>query len=301
MNIEEALRFAEAEFNSANVGTSNRLDAELLLSEVLQKDKIQLILMAKSELNDHQHQNFFALVERRKAGEPVAYILGRREFFKSTFFVGPGVLVPRPETEHLVEDVVEYAKTHQVTQILDIGVGSGCIGLSCLLELPMATLVGIEKSDAALVFAEKNADLLGLSNRVEWLEGDVEEYAEDLNPALFDVIVSNPPYIGRGDSIMPDVFKFEPHEALFSKNQGFYHLESWAKVAIPRLRPKGLLVFEIGAGQGPQILDFFEKTQAFEELRIKKDLAGLDRRIWAIRNASANETPRLLRIIKSEG
>ncbi|MBX9768790.1 MAG: peptide chain release factor N(5)-glutamine methyltransferase, partial [Bdellovibrionales bacterium] len=266
---------------------SNRLDAELLLGEVLGKSKTELILLSKNELTDEQNQNFLSLVERRKAGEPVAYILGRRDFYKSTFFVGPGVLIPRPETEHIVEDVVEYASTHEVKRILDLGVGTGCIGLSCLLELPEAMLVGIEKSEEALEFAEKNADALDLSNRVEWLEGDVEEYAEDINPEPFDVIVANPPYIGRGDTVMPAVVKYEPHQALFSKNDGYYHLQSWAKVAIPRLRPGGLLVFEIGAGQGPQILNFFEKTQAFEELRIKKDLAGLDRRLWGIRKPQA--------------
>jgi release factor glutamine methyltransferase len=283
VTIEEALKSAQEEFRSQNVSSSSRLDAELLLGKVLGKNKTELIFLSKMQLSTKDAKYFSELVARRKSGEPVAYILGQRDFYKSTFEVGPGVLIPRPETEHIVEDVVEYAKTHTVTRILDLGTGSGCIGLSCLLELSSARLVGVEKSAMALGYARRNGIEMGLDSRVQWLEGDVENVVLQMEPGFFDVVVANPPYIGLEEEVQPGVFNFEPHEALFSPNRGFSHLESWAKVAIPRLRPGGLLVFEFGSGQGVEILYVFEKTQAFEEPRIRKDLAGLDRRLWATR------------------
>lgn len=283
MTIDQALRSAADEFRSQNVSSSPRLDAELLLGSVLKKSKTELMLERSKELTTTEMTAFLALVERRKTLESIAYILGEREFYKSTFQVGPGVLVPRPETELIVEDVAEFSKARLVKKILDLGVGSGCLGLSCLVDNSEATLVGVEISEAALGFAKKNAKALGLESRVQWIHGDVDVVRSTLPAGDFDVVVSNPPYIGRDEEIDPGVKKFEPHGALFSENRGLEHLQSWAKVAIQCLKPGGLMVFEIGAGQGAEILSFFEKTRAFEDLRIKQDLAGLDRRVWGLR------------------
>ena len=196
---------------------------------------------------------FEALVARREAGEPVAYITGRRAFWTIELQVGPGVLIPRPETETLIEAALEHFGATGPASILDLGTGPGTLLLAALAEWPSATGVGLDCSENALGYARANAERLGLADRAAFVRG---HWAEGIDER-FDLILCNPPYVEAGAPLPRDVADWEPHEALFAGPQG---LEDYARLSpeIPRLlRPGGIACFEIGAGQSEAVSALF--------------------------------------------
>jgi release factor glutamine methyltransferase len=275
---------------------SPRLDTELLMSRVLGWDRVKLYLNFDYPLSDDELNRARELVKRRASGEPVAYILGSKDFYRHTFAVSPAVLIPRPETETLVEKTVEWIQAHacgDTIRIVDFGTGSGCIGLSLLAELEPAKLLAVDVSPQAIDVAQANAKTLGVSERAEFLAKPVEALADGEIESLLggspDVIVANPPYIAEDDpEIQANVKAFEPASALFSGDGGLAHVKAWAAIGAKALRPGGLMMFEIGYKQGSQARAVFEKQEAFECVEIVKDLAGLERFVRAIKKRSAS-------------
>ncbi len=283
MLLKEVLQKTTAFFNEKGL-SSPRLDAELLLAHALNWERIKLYTHYDYPMSDSDLTTSRELVKRRAQGEPIAYILGSRDFYKAKFIVAPGVLIPRPETELLVEEAVLWIKKSNLEspRIVDLGSGSGCIGFSVLHDVPGATLLSVDISETAVAIAKKNADALGLADRVRFLRSSVD----DLNQALVeqklegfvDAVLANPPYIAPDDTqVEANVKKYEPAEALFSTGDGLNHIRSWAKKASEIIRPGGFVMFEIGCDQGPEARDIFLKLECFDKIEVIKDLSKLDR------------------------
>ena len=253
-----------------------RLDSELLMAEAFHIDRDRLIL---SPPDRKVPDRFWAMVERRKAGEPVAYITGRRAFWNIELHVGPGVLVPRPDSEVLIASAIEHFDgSGGPRRILDLGTGPGTLLLAALDVWPEATGLGIDLSRQALAYASANARRLGFENRLKWLQGD---WAAGL-VERFDLILCNPPYVPDHAELGPGVREYEPDEALFAGKEG---LDAYRVLApqLPRLLERGgLAAVEIGHDQATAVT----KLLARDGLRAKvaPDLAGHDRALlltWA--------------------
>lgn len=294
MQIKDVLQKTTQFFRDKGF-SSPRLDTELLLAKALRWDRMKLYLNYEYPLNEQELATARDLVRRRASGEPVAYILGFRDFYNHAFNVEPGVLIPRPETETIIHDVVEWASTNlseradeDGLRVVDMGTGTGCIGLSILAEVPNARLLAVDISPTAVKVAAENAERLEVSERAVIEKTDAasvtKEFASEKVGGPVDVVVGNPPYIDVADTeVEVNVRKFEPHEALFSDENGLSHLRAWAKAAADLVRPGGMVMFEMGYQQGPQVRAIFEAVGRYSIIEIVPDLAGLDRFVRAIR------------------
>lgn len=248
-----------------------RLDAELLMAEALHIDRDRLILATPDR---SVPKRFWPMVERRKAGEPVAYITGRRAFWNIELHVGPGVLVPRPDSEALVASAIEYFHGREAPRrILDLGTGPGTLLLAALDVWPGATGLGIDIARHALSYAAANARRLGFEQRVELRLGN---WAQGVD-GPFDLILCNPPYVADGAELGPGVREFEPDEALFAGEKG---LDAYRALApqVPRLLARGgLAAIEIGADQAKAARAIFEHDGLIAA--VKPDLAGRPRAV----------------------
>ncbi|HEX2762793.1 MAG TPA: peptide chain release factor N(5)-glutamine methyltransferase, partial [Allosphingosinicella sp.] len=240
MKVREALARAAARL--APHSDSARLDAELLMAEALGVEREEMLLR---RLDDPAPTAFEALVARREGGEPVAYITGRRAFWTIELEVGPGVLVPRPDSESLIEAAVEHFRGRSPARILDLGTGPGTLLLAALAEWPDSTGLGIDASETALAYARRNAERLGLAGRAEFCVGD---WAAGIGER-FDLILCNPPYVEVGADLPRDVAEREPHEALFAAADGLSEYRRLAPAIAPLLAPWGVACIELGAGQ----------------------------------------------------
>ncbi len=255
-----------------------RRDVEILISRALKLERVQLYLKYDQPLSESEIQNCRDVIRRRALGEPVAYIVEEKGFYGETYKVGAGVLIPRPETEIIVEEALKFIKLKEVKspRVLDLGAGTGCIGFSILKNCEAASLVSVEKSEAAFNYLKANQNLLGLEERSQLILADVLEFG--LEGQKFDVIVANPPYISEQDTQTElNVKKFEPHSALFSGADGFQALYSWTQVAKDFLSTPGVMLFEIGYQQGPKLKQHVAGFNQFQRIEILKDLSGLDR------------------------
>lgn len=250
------------------VGTTPRLDAELLMAHALGVTREALLLSA---MDRPVPDAFDALVARRAAGEPIAYIIGRRDFWTIELEVGPGVLVPRPDTETLIEATIAHFGKAGPKRVLDLGTGSGALLLAALAEWPEATGLGVDQSDAALAIAGRNARRLGLADRATLRRGD---WAEGI-AERFDLILCNPPYIEAGAALPRDVAEWEPGSALFAGVDGLDDYRRLAPATRGLLAPGGIACFEIGADQGESAAALFRAERLGVALR--RDLAGRDR------------------------
>jgi len=226
---------------------------------------------------------FDALVQRRASREPVAYVTGVREFYGREFHVTPAVLIPRPETEIVVEEALSALpatnRTGRGASIVDVGTGSGCIAITMALERPDVRVIATDLSDAALDVARRTAPALGVEGRVEFVR-------TSLLPALdspLDMIVSNPPYVPERDraSLAPDVRDFEPAQALFAGDDGLDVLRALVQAAAGALRPGGWLVTEMGAGQAPGVEALIARTAGLTLGHVRPDLRGIARVVVA--------------------
>ncbi len=254
-----------------------RLTAELLLGHVLDLSRVQLYMSFDRPLVETELSAFKVLLKRRLSHEPIQYILGYTEFYSHKIFVGPGVLVPRPETEILVEKVVEYCEKIsdlETIKILDIGTGSGNIAVSVAKAVPKAYITAIDVSEQALVIAKKNVDFYGLGNVIDLEQCDVKK-KWPADRGGFDIVVSNPPYITDADytRLPPEIHDFEPQEALRGGQHGLDFYRSLSQIIRPLLAPGGGFFFEIGADQAHSVTSIFEEFDP----SIEKDLAGRDR------------------------
>jgi len=245
-----------------------RLDAELLMAHALGVDREALLLA-------DQHREvpaaFDALVARREASEPVAYITGRRGFWTIDLEVGPGVLVPRPDSESLIEAAVAHFGKAGPERVLDLGTGPGTLLLAALDQWPGATGLGVDSSEAALAYARGNAERLGLCGRSAFRKGD---WAEGLGER-FDLILCNPPYVESAADLPRDVAEWEPPEALFAAADGLSEYRRLAPQIPALLAPGGLACLELGAGQRDAVARLFEGSGL--TLSSRRDLKNIER------------------------
>lgn len=260
--------------------SSSRLDADLIIAGALSIRRIELYLNYEKPLSEAELTKCRAWVKRRSEGEPVAYILQEKDFYELTFKVGPGVLIPRPETELLVEQAIQFIADRQGPKILDMGSGSGCIPISVLKKRTEAFAVAVEKSKAAFEYLLENAGKLGVQDRLQTLNSDVVE----LNlTEKFDIVTANPPYISLdSEDIAKDVKRYEPSEALFGGKAGFEAIEAWSKVATNHVAEDGVILFEIGFDQGAKAKEIFESLGF--NTTVLKDYSGHDRIVRATKN-----------------
>ena len=264
-------RLARAAVRLAEASDTPRLDAELLAAHSAGIER-ETLLLAAPEIPDE----FEALVERRAAGEPIAYIVGKRAFWTLELAVGPGVLIPRPDSETLIEESLAHFGKRAPRRIVDLGTGPGTLLLAALDQWPSATGVGVDTSDAALDYARANAKALGMEDRVRF---EVRDFASDL-AERFDLVLANPPYIAEGDSdLAADVAAYEPREALMAGADG---LDAYRGI-VPRLGAMiaegGIALMEIGHRQGAAVRALMESAGL--EARIAQDLGGRDRVVAA--------------------
>jgi len=249
------------------------VDGRALLAHVLDRDRAWLLAHAEDELARVDADEFFALAKRRREGEPVAYLTGRREFWGLDLAVTPAVLVPRPETETLVEALLESLPIDRPANVLDLGTGSGAIALAIANERPLARVLATDASRDALDVARGNARRLALRN-VEFLRSD---WYADVPPQPFDAIVSNPPYVAEGDPHLGEGdLRFEPRIALSPGGDGLGALRAIVAGAPARLVAGGVLAVEHGYDQSAAVARLFEAA-GFAGVAVHRDLAGIPR------------------------
>ena len=251
MTLREALSLAAAQLASdEHLRDTATRDAELLLLHTLQIPRVTLIAHSSRELNASQRTAYETIIARRLRHEPVQYITGRQEFYGLTLKVTPVVLIPRPETEHLVEAVLQRLPANQPLKIADIGTGSGAIAIALAAHLPQAAITALDISPDALAVAESNAREHNLSDRIRFLQSDLLS-ALDHEAGTFDAIVSNPPYVAETDrpTLHPQVRDHEPAVALFAGETGLDIYRRLIPQAQNALKPNSLLAIEIGHDQ----------------------------------------------------
>ncbi|MBL0914127.1 MAG: peptide chain release factor N(5)-glutamine methyltransferase [Sphingopyxis sp.] len=256
------------------VSDTPRLDAELLMAHALGIERQALLL---DPVRFAVPEGFGALIERRRAHEPLAYIVGHRDFWTIRLQVGPGVLIPRPDSETLIEAAVHYFGAAGPKRVLDLGTGPGTLLLAALAEWPDAAGLGVDASEAALAFARANADALNLADRADFQTGDWADGIE----GQFDLILCNPPYIADSEALMPDVADYEPTGALFAGADG---LADYRRIIpdLPRiLAPSGIAILEIGHAQHMLVRELAEA--AGFSVTCRPDLGGRDRALLLTR------------------
>lgn len=263
------------------------LAAELVLMHVLRRDRTWLYAHPEYELSADQATLYAQLVERRGAGVPTQYLTGRQEFWGLGFEVGPGVLIPRPETEHVIEVALDRLGSRRMEslRIADVGTGSGCIAVALARELQQAEIVATDISAVALDYARKNAARHGVSDRVQFFETNLLDACLDFSarpPGSFDLIVSNPPYVAHNDAatLPREVREHEPSEALFGGENGCEIYPALVGEASKCLRQNGTFVAEIGYN-GAQFVRSLLSGPRWFDLRITRDLAGIERVVSA--------------------
>lgn len=283
-NVTDVLRRAAGRLRQAGAGTP-RLDAELLLMEALGWSREDLYRNPEGELRDLQAERFESLVSRRLRAEPVAYMTGTQEFWSLDFRVTPDVLIPRPETEHLVETAVEFlASRPGPCRVLEIGTGSGAVAVCLAKECTGAEIWATDVSAPALDVARDNASRHGVEGKIQWLRGDLFAPLQGL-AGRFDVLVSNPPYVPSGEigSLQRDVRDWEPVMALDGGADGMDFYRRLARGGGRYLRDGGLLAVEVGAEQGGVVSRLFDAEAGFHGVRVRRDHAGLPRVVTAER------------------
>lgn len=269
MSIDELLRVGRSAL--AHNPTA-RLDAELLLAHVSQLDRAYFRAHGEREISATMVRAYESLLVRRARGEPIAYITGRKEFWSLALDVSPAVLIPRPETELLVERALAHLPADAPFELLDVGTGSGAIALAIAKERPRARIVATDISAAALACAQTNAHTLGLD--VQFLQGDV---FDPIPGRRFHLIVSNPPYVAVDDpDLAAKVRQYEPAVALYAEDAGLATLQRLIATAPDHLHPQGWLLLEHGWRQGAAVRTLLEQ-RGFSHVRSHADLAGHER------------------------
>ena len=312
MDIRAALKEGMAQLRAAQV-PSHTLATELLLMHTLGRDRAWVYSHPENALDPATAERFLALITRRAAGEPVQYLTGKQEFWGLEFEVTPEVLIPRPETEHVMEVALARlgergVKIHMDTgapretlRVADVGTGSGCLAVALAWELPHAELFATDISEPALEVARRNAARHGVAERIHFLQRDLLTGLEDTDaigvgalhaaPAsaggavLFDLIVSNPPYIARSEAaqLQREVRDHEPHAALFGGPTGVEMYQRLIDQARDLLRDRGILVLELGHDSAEGVRAIFDAQQGWTKVAITMDLAGIPRVLAAER------------------
>ncbi|MGB2625263.1 MAG: peptide chain release factor N(5)-glutamine methyltransferase [Candidatus Acidiferrum sp.] len=291
-SIRALLRRSIEQLRSAQV-SSFTLAAELLLLHATGRDRTWIYSHPEEIVPDGTTDRFFELIRRRASGEPTQHLTGKQEFWGLEFEVSPDVLIPRPETEHLVEVALDRLAVREVragrdprltgrgVEIVDVGTGSGCIAIALAKELPEAQVYATDISAKALRLARKNAARHGFENRIRFFESNL---LASLSSLEFDLITSNPPYIalGEADSLPVEVRRYEPTEALFGGPEGYELYGDLVLQAARQLKPEGLVVLELGHNSLPAVRPLFDSSE-WTNIGVTRDLAGIDRVLSAER------------------
>ena len=274
-SIHDLLAEASDALAAADV-SAPRTDATLLLGEVLRRDRSFMIAHPEYLVAADQLQTLREFVARRAAGEPLQYIIGHQEFFKLDFRVTPDVLIPRPETELIVEAALEIVPSDAPLMIADIGTGSGCLIVSLLHELPNARGIATDISFAALRVAAENARRHSVIDRLELIQADA--FSSFPDGAAFSLIVSNPPYVPSTEiaELQREVRDHEPLPALVSGPDGLSHIRNYLRDAARFLTARGYLIFEIGFGQGKAVAELID-AEVWNVIQIRNDLQSIPR------------------------
>lgn len=275
-----------------------RLEAEILLAHALGTERIGLYLAYEREVEADARARFREWVQRRAEGEPTRYLVGGCEFMSLAFKVGSGCLIPRPETELVVEEVMarcgktrgrapaaEGASAGAAVAVIDLCTGCGCVAVSVAVHVPESVVVATDLSSAALEMGRANAAAHGVGERVTFIEGDLYDALGAAGAAPADFLVANPPYVAEAEweTLQPEIRNHEPREALVAGPEGTEIIERILKGAPAYLKPAGTLLVEIGAGQGPAVQDMAARVRGLEGIEIRKDYAGHDRMLVARR------------------
>jgi release factor glutamine methyltransferase len=274
-DIRTTLQRAAREL-AAGGSPSPRLDAEVLLMRFLRMNRLQLCMQPERELSQEEAAGFALWVERRNLGEPVAYIIGEKEFWSLRFEVGREVLIPRPETECLIEEVLRfYRPPGEGLRILDIGTGSGAIGVALARELPGARVAATDISPGALAVARRNAMAHGVAGRMEFFQGDLFAAVS----GDWDITCSNPPYIREDQyDLLPEgIRNFEPRGALIAGADGVAFHRRIIREGAHRLKAGGRIFLEIGEGQRDRVEALFRDNGGYYDISFRKDYGGVDR------------------------
>jgi release factor glutamine methyltransferase len=279
LRLFDLLKSSEKQLLAVGI-ESARGEAEWLLAAVLNTDRTNLYLMHERWLQPDELAKFDAFLSRRLKREPLQYILGVCEFYGFEFVVSPAVLIPRPETELLVEKVVELAAKFSSPRIIDFGTGSGCIAVSLAKLITNACLVATDVSPAALEIAQSNAQRLGVAERIEFRLADMTQSEAFSSSEPFDVVVSNPPYILETEraSLQPEIRDWEPATALYVEDDGLKFYCSIIDYCHKHLRAGGWVACEMASQRSATIAALFRKA-GFHQVQIIKDLAGLERHL----------------------
>tara|TARA_Y100000590_G_C15534316_1_gene944394 strand:+ start:194 stop:1036 length:843 start_codon:yes stop_codon:yes gene_type:complete len=250
------------------------LDSEILLSNILHTTREKLLLNLEKQITLHERKKFDIVIEKRKKKEPLAYILSKKEFWNTNFIINNSVLIPRPDTEILVQEALNYLKIDRKYQILDIGTGSGCILISVIKERKKSKGIGIDVSKYAIHIAKNNAKIQQLQNRIKFIHSDIDKFYS----IKYDLILSNPPYISRLNlkRLSEDIRNYEPILALDGGSDGYSKITNVVKKSSKLIKIKGKLILEIGFGQLSKSVKIL-KQNGFYINKVSKDLAGKSR------------------------
>ena len=273
MNIENALNIANNILKD-NCNNSYQLDSELLMSKIFEKDRKFIILNSNKKLSEEKLEQFNCLINKRSKGEPIAYLLNKKDFWKYEFYVDKGILIPRPDSEVVVNQILKLTNNKDNLRILDIGVGSGCLLLSVLKERKKFHGVGVDISKKCIDISNINASKLKISNRVKFFKSDVDKF----NFGKYDLIVSNPPYIKMLDfnNLKKDVINFEPKLALYGGLDGTSEIRKVIKKSSELIKKNGKFILEIAYDQKNKVIKLL-RDKGFYINNVLKDLADNDR------------------------
>tara|TARA_E500000178_G_scaffold278027_1_gene277422 strand:+ start:438 stop:1280 length:843 start_codon:yes stop_codon:yes gene_type:complete len=273
MNIEIAIKNASLKLKKNKI-RSALLDSELLLSKVIKKDRNYILLNLDKKLDQNDQNNFRDLIKKRSKGKPLAYLTGIKSFWKCDFQVNEKVLIPRPDSEIIVEQVLKIYKNKDYLNFLEVGVGSGCIALSILKEKKFFLGTGVDLSQGSIDICKYNANKLGVSNRIKLLKSDVD----NLNFGKYDLIISNPPYIKKFDlkKLNKEVINYEPKLALDGGLEGLSVIRKVIRKSSELIKLNGKLILEIGYDQREPVIKMLNENNFYNN-RILKDLAKNDR------------------------
>ncbi len=273
MNYQKAIDIGFSLLSKNKIKNAH-LDSQLILSKILKKKREDILINLNKVINKKKVKKFNFLLSKRLKNEPIAYILGSKEFWKNNFFVNRSVLIPRPETEHLVEEILKIIKINKSKKILEIGTGSGCVVISILKERPRCNATAIDVSTKAINVAKSNAKMHHLENKIKFVNIDIDKFST----SKYDLIVTNPPYINLSDfkRLDDDIKLYEPKLALYGGSDGYREIEKIIYKSSKLLKYNGKLVMEIGDKQKNRtVLEL--KNNGFFINKICKDLSGKHR------------------------
>ena len=274
----DILAFWEKQFEQSNLD-SPRLSAQVLLAHVLGIPRLEMLLEARAGVPEFAAADMDALSRRRLHGEPVAYLVGMKEFYGLDFEVSPAVLIPRPETELFLDRLLTVHERSAQMKLLDLGTGSGVLAVTCAVHLPNILVTAVDISSAALQMAQRNANRHGVQDRVMFVRGNL---IEAVHVGSFDIIVANLPYVpeSKRDTLSREVLAHEPEVALFAGWDGLDLYRRLAAGLAVRVRPGTQLLCEIDHGQGNAMVEIFEPVA--KDVVVEKDYAGLDRLVCVV-------------------